>query len=112
MFVISAMTGTMMLIHAAVAAASFKGKTVPRSVGYPVALYEIAFYEALLYSGAVSGLPLLLLTYLFLAVHVAGGLAYMGGALTRLYSPSRLAYYGLYELFELAYLSVVFFLAR
>jgi hypothetical protein len=105
------MTGAMALIHAVVALASFKGKVVPRSLGYLITFYEIAFYEALLYSGAISGLPLLLVTYIFLAIHVAGGLAYMGGGLALLYSPSRLVYYGLYELFELAYLTVVLFLA-
>ncbi len=110
MLLIVAMTGAMALIHAIVALASFKGKVVPRNIGYPVALYEIVFYEALLYSGVVSGLPLLLVAYVFLAIHVAGGLAYMGGGLALLYSPSRLVYYGLYELFELAYLSVIIFL--
>ncbi|MEM0373109.1 MAG: hypothetical protein QXV69_07195 [Sulfolobaceae archaeon] len=99
----------MIAIHFLSSMISFSGKTFPKEIGNFIALYEIIFYVilTLFYLNAVS-LILAIITYIYLLIHVVGGVLYIKGDLSKIYSsPKRLIYYGAYEFVELLYLIII-----
>ncbi|WP_338598579.1 hypothetical protein V6M85_07915 [Sulfolobus tengchongensis] len=102
------LTLAMIIIHLIGSIISFLKRTFPRSIGNFVAFYEMVFYiiVAVFYSHII--LPLLVILYFYLVVHIAGGILYIIGYLGKLYSTERIKYYGIYEAFEMLYLLVLF----
>ena len=100
----------MIAVHAAMAALGFRGRSVARGIGIPVAAYEILYYAAAL--STVSPPPALAIPlYAFAVVHFAGGAAYIAGRprVPRGISARAdlLVYYAAYELVELAFLAIL-----
>lgn len=105
------LTLAMVLIHIAGTVLSFSGRTFPKAVGYPIAVYEMAYYFFLVLSQVLYvNYILTAIAYLYLLVHVIGGVAYLRGLLGAMYTPTRLKYYGAYELVEALYLVSVLLL--
>ncbi|MBB5254304.1 hypothetical protein [Sulfurisphaera ohwakuensis] len=102
------LTLIMVIIHLAGTLLSFSKRTFPKSIGYLIAIYEMIFYIILV---SISKLYyneiLIIIAYMYLIIHVIGGIAYLKGSLSKIYSPVRLKYYGIYELVEMIYLLVI-----
>ena len=99
------LTLIMVVIHAFGTLLSFSKRTFPKSIGYLVAIYEMAFYFILVLSPILySNEIIAVVAYIYLIIHVIGGIAYLRGSLSKIYSPVRLKYYGVYELIEMTYL--------
>ncbi|QGA54083.1 hypothetical protein GFS03_05620 [Sulfolobus sp. E5-1-F] len=95
----------MILVHLIGSIISFLGKTFPKRVGNIIAIYEIVFYiiVVIFYPNMVT--VLLAIGYLYLVIHVIGGILYIKGSLHKIYSnPNELLYYGIYEFVEMIYL--------
>ncbi|WP_238375194.1 hypothetical protein [Vulcanisaeta thermophila] len=104
----------MVTIHLAGSVLSFQGRTYPRRLGIAIALYEAAFYVTIV--ALRLGLPTILfaLAYVYLVIHVVGGALYIRGSLHQVYAGMGvghgvrwLLYYGVYELAEMIYLTVL-----
>ena len=108
--VLTYLTLAMILIHLVGTVLSFSGRTFPKLIGYPIAIYEMVYYFLLVASPTLYVNYLLtVVSYLYLFIHVVGGTAYLRGLLGALYSPARLKYYGAYEFVEMLYLISVLF---
>ena len=108
--VLLAMGVPMIAAHAAMATLGFRGGSVSRRVGIPIAIYEILYYAVAL-ATVIPPLTLTIPLYTFAAIHFAGGAAYVMG---RPRIPSGVAvradlprYYAVYELVELAFLAAL-----
>ncbi|BBE42217.1 hypothetical protein NAS2_0828 [Conexivisphaera calida] len=100
----------MIAAHAVMATMGFRGRSVGRGVGIPIAVYEILYYAVAL-ATVIPPLPLAIPLYAFAAIHFAGGAAY---AIGRPRIPSGVAaradllrYYAVYELVELVFIAAL-----
>ncbi|WP_286188778.1 hypothetical protein [Sulfolobus sp. S-194] len=50
---------------------------------------------------------IIIIAYIYLIIHIIGGIAYLKGSLNKIYLPARLKYYGTYELIEMIYLLII-----
>ncbi|QXJ29029.1 hypothetical protein J5U23_01898 [Saccharolobus shibatae B12] len=108
MLLIIYLIGVMVIIHLIGATISFLEKTFPKKIGNVIAVYEAVFYVVVLFYLRGVALPLLLVTYFYLLIHVVGGVLYVRNVLGKIYSnPNGLFYYGIYELVEMLYLIVL-----
>ncbi|EWG06619.1 MAG: hypothetical protein ASUL_08624 [Candidatus Aramenus sulfurataquae] len=86
--------------------ALFRGKTVPRVLGIPLALFEIVYYTLLLFTLSSFPLPLLALGAFFVVTHYIGGTYYVLRESTFSGRKFSVAYSG-YEFLELYFLIAV-----
>ncbi|GGI87302.1 hypothetical protein [Vulcanisaeta souniana] len=99
----------MVIIHAATSLISLRYITVPRFIGLPIAVYESVYYVILLTYLLLNhyGIVLLVMTTLFLLIHVGGVYLYVNGTLTYLsHKRNGLRYYGYYEIAELIFIVI------
>ncbi|WP_446752955.1 hypothetical protein [Vulcanisaeta sp. JCM 16161] len=104
------LTATMIIIHVTIAFASLRYLVVPRRIGLPIAIYESAYYMALLAYALLNhyGAALLGIAGLPLVIHVGGAYLYVNGVLSYLSrNCNNLRYYGYYELSELIFLVII-----
>ncbi|ADX84527.1 conserved hypothetical protein [Sulfolobus islandicus REY15A] len=104
------LTFIMIVIHALGVSLSFSKRTFPKFIGNLIAVYEMIFYFMIIFSTIIyKNKIILVISYIYLIIHLIGGIAYLKGYLSKLYSAERLKYYGFYELIEMLYLISILF---
>jgi hypothetical protein len=104
------LTLIMIIIHMLGVLLSFSKRTFPKPIGNLIAVYEMVFYFIIIFSPIIYiNKIILVISYIYLIIHLIGGITYLKGYLNRLYSVERLKYYGFYELIEMFYLISILF---
>ena len=104
------LTFVMIIIHMLGVLLSFSKRTFPKLIGNLIAVYEMVFYFIIIFSPIIyKNKIILVISYIYLIIHLIGGITYLKGYLNRLYSAERLKYYGFYELIEMLYLISILF---